>query len=1814
MLPKVANTILHSTSRAAAAVHGQSHTFRNVLQLQHNSTSSSSQQSSSSQSSSSGSGPNGPAGQGPGSNFFNPNWHGTPGARDGTPRGPRFTHNYLGASRAVSQAQPFVSTSDGPVQFDENQDEYELVVPRPSQNAPTRRFRSHSLSYSSKERAQKLGVLRTVQLHARSKHVFASPERPDHVEASVGECVRPVSPTRLVRSRSNSTATVSASESEGLMDGKGLSPPPPPPAQILETSTDPASPQSVVPPSQPSESSADSASFSNASSENREDSAWWRALWVARRSGDPEEATKVVQAFRSAISLAFESSPASPSLSSPAPRSTKPSLPPGAHIPTLPELNLALEALFATRKPGEPLTLILQVYGDIIKFGQLLSEQGKSTEAIAMKPNQRTYYTMIQALCDREAEVVWAIEGIGMRSKWKTMSKLQNSAASEESELKDVRQLELFKAENNFRSAVALFQAYTNVLGTVESGFKPHARIYSYLLRACATRGVFASAIVPPSPKNPQLAPLFSPSEQQAIVTEAITSAIHVWGHMERYRIVPDPIMYRYMLLVFSRAAGKETVGRGWQGVQDVWADFRSRCAEGGIMWQPEIPDETVLAGSSQDGEHVLARRGLVTVWNAMIEASFRCGEPGVGIELLEDMMRDRASGSNESSKSQSSEHSLDVFDSKQSPLPTPATFTTIIAGFVGLALKAINGVPASDNVSASQLQAARSALEDYKEHMDSALVWINKLASMPTKTPATPLDAPESSGSGVGIPRPDTIAWRTVIEALGQGHLWETDWSARGLELPQQQASSSSTQVPQTYSLPALNSTYDTMQRTTRAHPEDRVFIRRLDIRLVSSGNWRHVHALKGRLNWAVTKGDEILKSSESDKDKIEGIQATIRQARKDLLEMLEREEVLLKDIPGLSTLATPSRMTSLLFSTPSEDFPEVRAVYDIHQLDIEMVKGIYDAWRELGTLKGPSDSASDSEFLLEAQKHSVLMALTFFDQFSRRQTMILENSRSNVLSPAEQSRLEAVRLMVIAFTENFFEKVLPATGTGIWGWRVFSELALIWEKYGLEERLGLNMAVPFAVEFTRASARGEDFSSLTSVTWHAVLAMFVQIQAAPQKVVEELLPSDWHGDLADMSTVVQIVRQYGTSFDPSILSPKLKLGIVTGLCSNKSIEEVEKILTTPPTVSAVPSETDALWVSVFKQTVKAAKLKGIQNSESWLDNHNELGRSTHSGPLIGDEGAVDLAGLGGVAGGEALSDGLSVTEEGSGIGSASGASSTDPSTAPTSPVELTVPQPVEAEQQVHMQQAQIESGTMAPDQYPYPTQPYPAGEYFLGGQSIPSRLYIDRFHTRSMDHLLSRAIASRDPSQMVTEIFDLFVQAVFSGRVPSPFTFARLLQIHGRCKQFEQIQFVYRVAQNMLAQMEHDKKVQSDSWFIVEDAMIIAFAQGGEIDAAHVHRMRILEHGGTPSADAYGGLILHVKDTTDDTSNAMALYQEAVVRGVVPNQYLYNNIISKLAKARKADYALEMFNQMKSSGIRPSSITYGAVIGACARVGDVDSAEILFDEMVSMKNFKPRVPPFNTMMQLYTTTKPNRERSLYYYELMRKHKVNPTEYTYKLLMETYVIEPIDIAKMEQVFKQLVSNRYLVVQGTHFATLINAYGCVAKDLDKAVAVFDSISTHPRGPELDALVFEAMVSVLIAHRRVDLVPEYMAKMSAAGIHMTAYIMNLLIKGYAGAGDVEKARDLFESLLDPPEGVAAAHNHAPHDPRLAMNIDPMAPVYREPSTWEAMVRAELGAGYRERALALLERLKARQYPEAVFNRISGILVDHSQVFP
>jgi pentatricopeptide repeat protein len=128
---------------------------------------------------------------------------------------------------------------------------------------------------------------------------------------------------------------------------------------------------------------------------------------------------------------------------------------------------------------------------------------------------------------------------------------------------------------------------------------------------------------------------------------------------------------------------------------------------------------------------------------------------------------------------------------------------------------------------------------------------------------------------------------------------------------------------------------------------------------------------------------------------------------------------------------------------------------------------------------------------------------------------------------------------------------------------------------------------------------------------------------------------------------------------------------------------------------------------------------------------------------------------------------------------------------------------------------------------------------------------------------------------------------------------------------------------------------------------------------------------------------------------------------------------------------------------------------------------------------------------------------------------------------------------------------------------MINAWGCVMKDLDRAIEIFESIKKKDQALP-DAVVYEAFFSALFTAKRLDLVSQYLERMRESSVHMTAYIANVLIKGYTSIGQMDEARAIFDSLVDPPIGVAAPHNHVTPSDSYAPAVPPDAPVYREVS--------------------------------------------------
>jgi len=102
---------------------------------------------------------------------------------------------------------------------------------------------------------------------------------------------------------------------------------------------------------------------------------------------------------------------------------------------------------------------------------------------------------------------------------------------------------------------------------------------------------------------------------------------------------------------------------------------------------------------------------------------------------------------------------------------------------------------------------------------------------------------------------------------------------------------------------------------------------------------------------------------------------------------------------------------------------------------------------------------------------------------------------------------------------------------------------------------------------------------------------------------------------------------------------------------------------------------------------------------------------------------------------------------------------------------------------------------------------------------------------------------------------------------------------------------------------------------------------------------------------------------------------------------------------------------------------------------------------------------------------------------------------------------------------------------------------------------------------------------MVANHQVAETDAVLKDMHIRGIRTTPYIANTLIHGWASAGDVRKAKAIYDSL----------------------GADK-----REPSTYEAMTRAFLSVEDHASAAFVVKEMLSKGYPGAVADKVLGLI--------
>ncbi|KAF4549111.1 PPR repeat-containing protein [Elsinoe fawcettii] len=493
----------------------------------------------------------------------------------------------------------------------------------------------------------------------------------------------------------------------------------------------------------------------------------------------------------------------------------------------------------------------------------------------------------------------------------------------------------------------------------------------------------------------------------------------------------------------------------------------------------------------------------------------------------------------------------------------------------------------------------------------------------------------------------------------------------------------------------------------------------------------------------------------------------------------------------------------------------------------------------------------------------------------------------------------------------------------------------------------------------------------------------------------------------------------------------------------------------------------------------------------------------------------------------------------------------------------------------------------------YRYPVAPHfsPANSYPSFSPmtpAAPQTVYDDSFdpYIAQTDHKGSVVItdilekSNARPASVLSEALTKFRNIRRTGRHPRFFAYGKLIQAAAKANQLTTAQEVLEMAKQDVPLLPQYRIVRH-GWIAILDSMVSACITTGRRDLAARYHQDLLDMGSAPSANTFGLYITSLKETTktfDEASEAVKIFLRSKTEGVEPTSFLYNALIGKLGKARRIDDCLFYFAEMRNLGVRPTSVTYGTIVNALCRVSDEKFAEEIFEEMEASNNYKPRPAPYHSLMQFFLTTKRDRSKVLAYYERMRKLNIEPTAHTFKLLIDAHAtIEPIDMTSAEAVLAQM-QQAGLQPEAVHYASLIHAKGCVKHDMEGAQALFDQVLSNP-AIRLQPCIYQALFESLVANHRVAESDALLAHMTKHRVELTPYIVNALIHGWTLEKNLAKAQEAF-GMVDI--------------------------FHREPSTYEAMVRAHLAVEDHAGAETIVAEAISRGYPSAVAGKIAELV--------
>ncbi|UPR04861.1 hypothetical protein HOP50_18g82060 [Chloropicon primus] len=348
----------------------------------------------------------------------------------------------------------------------------------------------------------------------------------------------------------------------------------------------------------------------------------------------------------------------------------------------------------------------------------------------------------------------------------------------------------------------------------------------------------------------------------------------------------------------------------------------------------------------------------------------------------------------------------------------------------------------------------------------------------------------------------------------------------------------------------------------------------------------------------------------------------------------------------------------------------------------------------------------------------------------------------------------------------------------------------------------------------------------------------------------------------------------------------------------------------------------------------------------------------------------------------------------------------------------------------------------------------------------------------------------------------------------------------------------------EEVVSKMSQQGVVSTQSTY---NALVSAYVNSNRVDMA----WRVLQEAMQPKGGAQEdeeskqymyatilkGLVMNVNPELTGLQQAVDLMNQMKTQGVVPDVYVYSQLIDHLIKKMNdvdaADRLFQLMQKENFGGVVPTVVVYNILLrGYCNQQSSLSRngvgwskarcLELLKD--MGLRGIKPNTSTFNTLISAAVSNEDQRSANKLF-RLMVDLKVDPDRMTYTIIMKSFSDQrrPDEVVR---IFKQLDASAFGGADKIAFNCLIGAHG-KAGQLEEAEEAYNQMLK--RSIEPDSVTFNSMVRACCSIKEPRKAVLFVKRACAKQIRIAPALADVTVKMCIAAEEFSECKSMLKSM-------------------------------------------------------------------------------------